>query len=145
MSFNHSRAGRSWTGILLMLTTTWLSACGETRPADVASPVSPEASVANGDLIGQGERFYQETCAACHGRDLNGTRTGPPFLDPIYAPDHHPDESFFAAAENGVQPHHWDFGPMPAQPTVSRDEVAAIVAYVRSRQVEAGIIQDPSH
>jgi hypothetical protein len=64
---------------------------------------------------------------------------GPSFLDPIYAPGHHPDESFFRAVENGVQPHHWDFGPMPPLSHLDRDDVEAIVAYVRSVQVENGI------
>lgn len=81
----------------------------------------------------------------CHGGDLKGTKTGPPFLSPVYAPNHHPDEAFYAAVANGVQPHHWEFGPMPAQPSVSPEDVAAIVAYIRAEQQKAGIIQDPSH
>ena len=92
-----------------------------------------------------GEALFGETCAACHGEDLKGTDAGPPFLSPIYAPDHHPDEAFYSAVENGVQPHHWEFGPMPPQPTVSRDEVAAIIAYVREQQQAAGITEDPDH
>ena len=97
------------------------------------------------DLIAQGQRLYQQNCAVCHGVDLKGTDTGPPFLSPIYAPNHHPDEAFYAAVANGVEPHHWEFGPMPAQPAVGRDDVTAIVAYVRSRQQDAGITEDPSH
>jgi mono/diheme cytochrome c family protein len=97
------------------------------------------------ELVAEGQERYEETCAACHGVDLEGTQTGPPFLSPIYAPNHHPDESFFAAVENGVQPHHWDFGAMPAQLNVSPEEVEAIVAYIRTTQVEAGITEDPSH
>lgn len=54
------------------------------------------------------------------------------------------DESFYAAVENGVQPHHWDFGAMPPQTSVDPEEVAAIVAYVRQQQAEAGITEDPS-
>jgi mono/diheme cytochrome c family protein len=96
-------------------------------------------------LADEGKTLFEQTCAACHGTDLQGTTMGPPFLDPIYAPNHHPDESFYAAIENGVQPHHWDFGPMPAQPSVSADDAAAIIAYVRSEQTEAGITEDPSH
>lgn len=96
------------------------------------------------DLAGSGRDAFEANCAACHGKDLEGTKAGPPFLDPIYAPDHHPDEAFYAAVENGVQPHHWKFGPMPPQPAVSEEQVEQIVAYVRSRQQEAGIIEDPS-
>jgi mono/diheme cytochrome c family protein len=96
-------------------------------------------------LIAEGRQGYEATCAACHGTDLKGTATGPPFLSPIYAPNHHPDAAFFNAAANGVQPHHWQFGPMPALPAVSEDDVRAIVAYVRAEQAEAGITEDPSH
>lgn len=88
---------------------------------------------ADSGLVAEGQELYEATCAACHGVDLTGTDNGPPFLDPIYAPDHHADSAFFAAAAMGVQPHHWDFGPMPRQP-VEPDEVRKIVAYIRSIQ-----------
>lgn len=97
------------------------------------------------DPIAKGSELFQANCSLCHGTDLRGTQTGPPFLDPIYAPNHHPDEAFFAAVENGVQPHHWDFGPMPPQPAVSEEDVEAIVAYIRSEQEAAGITEDPNH
>lgn len=97
------------------------------------------------ELIAEGKEYYEETCAACHGEDLRGTGTGPPFLSPIYAPDHHADESFYLAVENGAQPHHWDFGPMPPQPSVTEEEVTAIIAYVRAQQAEAGITEDTDH
>lgn len=56
----------------------------------------------------------------------------------MYAPDHYPDGAFYAAAQFGVQPHHWNFGAMPPQ-EVSEEDVAAIVAYVRSVQRAEGI------
>lgn len=94
-----------------------------------------------GDLVARGDRLYhgEGTCQTCHGPDLRGTTMGPTFLDEIYAPGHHPDASFHAAVQDGVQPHHWDFGPMPALPHLSEDDVDAIVAYVRSVQEENGI------
>ncbi len=92
-----------------------------------------------------GRQLYEGTCAACHGADLNGTDLGPPFLSPIYAPNHHADEAFQRAVLAGVQPHHWDFGPMPAVAGLSRDDVENIVAYVRTQQEAAGIFRDPSH
>lgn len=84
-------------------------------------------------------------CAVCHGKDLRGTAMGPPFLSPIYAPDHHPDAAFRTAVANGVVPHHWNFGPMPPLPEVSEAEVEAIIAYVRDQQRRAGITDDPTH
>lgn len=57
-------------------------------------------------LVAEGAELYGATCAACHGADLRGTASGPPFLDRVYAPDHHPDGAFYVAAEFGVQEHH---------------------------------------
>lgn len=125
---------------LTVIAALGLSGCGDSSEPGAAQTAKPGS-----DLIAQGQTVYEEVCAACHGLDLNGTDTGPPFLDAVYAPNHHPDEAFYAAVENGVQPHHWDFGAMPPQPTVDRDEVAAIVAYVRDQQARAGITEDPSH
>ena len=103
----------------------------------------PGGAVAgDSELVAEGKTLYESNCAACHGPDLKGTSTGPPFLDPVYAPGHHPDAAFYTAVEFGVQPHHWDFGPMPAQQQISEEEVEAIVAYVRSVQVDAGITDD---
>ena len=65
----------------------------------------------------------------------------PPFLDAVYAPDHHPNSAFFSAVKNGVQPHHWDFGPMPALPHLDDDDTEAIVAYIRQEQRRAGITE----
>lgn len=122
-----------------LLCATTLVACGG------AADPAPAAPSNGGDLAAEGEALYQDTCAACHGPDLKGTDTGPPFLDPVYAPNHHPDEAFYAAVENGVEPHHWDFGAMPPQPSIDSDEIEAIVAYVREQQADAGITEDPSH
>ena len=128
---------------LLLSTLSLFGACGggTSGSDDNAGTGTSSAS----DLIAEGERLYAETCAVCHGSDLEGSETGPPFLSPIYAPNHHPDEAFYAAVADGVQPHHWDFGAMPAQPSVSAGEVAAIVAFIRSEQEAAGITEDPSH
>ncbi|HEX6255839.1 MAG TPA: cytochrome c [Euzebyales bacterium] len=99
-----------------------------------------EPVVADGEeqLVAEGEQLYEATCAQCHGADLGGTDNGPPFLDDVYTPDHHPDGAFYAAAQFGVQAHHWAFGAMPPQ-DVDEEEVAAIVAYVRSVQRAEGI------
>jgi mono/diheme cytochrome c family protein len=89
--------------------------------------------------LAQGQELFEANCAACHGVDLEGTDSGPPFLHEVYVPSHHGDIAFFMAAEQGVQPHHWDFGAMPPVPTVDRDDVQLIVDYVRARQEDAGI------
>lgn len=111
---------------------------GNRSPADASVNRDPAA-------VAAGSELYADNCASCHGTDLNGTETGPPFLDVIYAPNHHADEAFQRAVVGGVQPHHWSFGPMAPVAGLSRDEVALIVEYVRSEQEAAGILRDPSH
>ena len=97
------------------------------------------------ETVALGARLYAADCAVCHGTDLRGTATGPPFLNSIYAPNHHADEAFQRAVAFGVVPHHWNFGPMEPRPGLTREEVAAIVAFVRAEQEAAGIFRDPSH
>lgn len=93
------------------------------------------------DAADRGDALFhgKATCATCHGADLRGTSMGPPLLDAIYAPDHHPDEAFHAAVRNGVQPHHWQLGPMPALPHLDADDIDAVIAYVRREQRAQGI------
>jgi mono/diheme cytochrome c family protein len=93
--------------------------------------------------VAAGEKTYQSICAACHGRDLRGTAAGPSMLAPTFAPDTHPDSAFYAAVDRGVAPHgHFEkstWGSMPALPTVDRDDVTNVIAYVRAQQRAAGI------
>jgi mono/diheme cytochrome c family protein len=86
-----------------------------------------------------GEQLYDRHCASCHGLSTRGTDKGPPLAHRVYEPSHHSDQAFFLAVRNGVAAHHWRFGNMPAQPQVSEEDLAAIVAYVRWVQREAGV------
>ena len=87
-----------------------------------------------------GQRAYDANCASCHGAYGLGTDKGPPFLNPIYNPGHHPDASFARAVAQGVRQHHWRFGDMPAQPQIDRAQLDAIVQYVRAVQQANGIV-----
>ena len=87
-----------------------------------------------------GQRAYDATCAKCHGANGAGTDKGPPFLHSVYNPGHHADEAFMRAVRNGVRQHHWRFGDMPAQPTVTASEIRQIVRYVRELQQANGIV-----
>jgi mono/diheme cytochrome c family protein len=102
--------------------------------SDSGAPDSgPQAQLA------RGREVFTANCATCHGHDLRGTFVGPPFLDEIYAPAHHPDDAFRAAVANGVEPHHWDFAAMPPITGLRDADVDAVIAYVRSVQAEHGI------
>ncbi|MBZ8134072.1 cytochrome c [Afifella sp. IM 167] len=87
-----------------------------------------------------GEAAYNENCASCHGRNGAGQDgVAPPFVHRIYEPNHHGDQAFFLAAQNGVRAHHWPFGNMPPVEGITQGEVASIVTYVRELQRANGI------
>jgi mono/diheme cytochrome c family protein len=109
--------------VLIALVT--LAACGD-------------GSGSGNDLVGRGQNLYLANCAQCHGFDLKGTNTGPSLLSIVYEPGHHSDEAFWLAVSRGVQPHHWDYGPMPPIPSLTRTDVQTIVAFVRDQQEQQG-------
>lgn len=92
-------------------------------------------------LAGKGD--FDANCAACHGPNASGTDRGPPLVHDIYNPGHHADEAFYAAALRGVRRHHWRYGDMPPQPQVTREQMAAVVRYVRELQAANGIAYRP--
>jgi mono/diheme cytochrome c family protein len=94
-------------------------------------------------LVAEGEDLYRAACAACHGSDLRGTAVGPPHLSVIYNPEHHGDGAFALAVVNGVKSHHYGFGDMPAIPTVTEENFARILAYIRETQRTEGFVAYP--
>lgn len=115
----------------LLLAT--LGACGG-GGSDDGDPL------ADGDPA-RGEELFANNCAQCHGGQLQGTELGPPLVHEYYVPSHHGDVAFQAAVQQGVQQHHWEFGPMPAMPALSAEDVGDIVAFVRAEQRAAGLIE----
>lgn len=87
----------------------------------------------------RGSVLYQANCASCHGVDLQGTDKGPSHLSVVYAPGHHPDDSFRSAVANGAPAHHWTFGDMPPIAGLDASEVDSIIAFVRQVQEEEGL------
>lgn len=100
-------------------------------------PPKPSAGLMPNPVLGK--PIYEKHCAACHGADLNGTETGPPFLHRVYEPSHHSDAAFQMAVAQGVRAHHWQFGDMAPLPELTPDEVAHITAYIRMHQRRVGI------
>jgi mono/diheme cytochrome c family protein len=116
--------------------------CGETDddraddqgepPADTAGGDTTEGQAAAIDAHSQGHETFQQRCAACHGEDLRGTNGGPSLLSIVYEPNHHSDEAFRRAIEQGSPQHHWNFGDMPAMGQGLSDEVVdEVIAYIR--------------
>lgn len=138
------RGGRRWVGALVGLAV--VAAIVAIAISGTSSTTTPGATVQRDPVtVAAGADLYAANCAVCHGPDLNGSATGPPFLLPTYAPNHHADEAFQRAVVGGVVPHHWTFGPMPPVSGLTREDVALIVEFVRSEQEANGIFFDPRH
>ena len=87
-----------------------------------------------------GERAFNAKCSVCHGPNAEGQQgVAPPLIHPYYRPNHHADEAFVRAAQNGVRSHHWTFGDMPPVKGVTRGDVMNIAAYIREIQRANGI------
>lgn len=121
-------------GTLTMVGLLGLASCGGGSSA-APTTVGP---VQGPVLASDGAALYAAKCASCHGADLRGTALGPSHLSVVYEPGHHSDVSFRAAVLNGVQPHHWNFGPMLPVPGLTDEQIDSIVAFVRTIQAEKG-------
>ena len=86
-----------------------------------------------------GYQKYQQMCASCHGKWGAGSKQGPPLMHPFYKPSHHADAAFYRAALNGVKAHHWQFGNMPPVSGITKQDMDAIVPYIRWLQREMGV------
>ena len=109
--------------------------------SDAGAPVVvtvPELS----ETAQAGQTAFNANCALCHGANAAGTGLGPPLVHKIYEPNHHQDFAFHNAVQQGVQSHHWQFGNMPAIPTVAEDDVERIICYIRELQRANGIFED---
>ena len=116
--------------ILALITGSLVAACGSSGQAAAPAPAT--------ETLAAGAELYAANCAQCHGADLRGTQVGPSLLSIVYEPNHHSDAAFVLAVAGGVQPHHWDFGPMPPIEGLGPEDVDAIVAFVRDRQETEG-------
>ncbi len=88
----------------------------------------------------RGKKIFESNCIECHGKNAVGRKkVGPPLVHKIYETSHHNDMTFYRAVAMGVRRHHWMFGNMPAVENVSRDEVSAIITYIRELQRENNI------
>ena len=110
-----------------------LGGCGS-GDGDTPAAEEPES-------IQLGAEVYAETCASCHGADLQGTDKGPSHLSIVYEPNHHTDASFRSTIANGAAQHHWNFGDMPPISGLTGEDVEAVIAFVRSEQERQGFEQ----
>jgi mono/diheme cytochrome c family protein len=121
-----------------LLSSGLLAACGQADDSERLARLGlPSASYqAN---AGNGATVYSAYCRECHGPAGRGSDKGPPLMHGYYVPSHHADLAFYSGVKRGVVQHHWEFGDMPAQPEVSPEQVADIIAYVRGLQQRQGL------
>jgi mono/diheme cytochrome c family protein len=117
----------------LLAALTGATGCGER-----AEVVQFDPGPAPAELV-SGERLFEEQCSRCHGQRAAGSDLGPPLVHGYYEPNHHADAAFQRAVRFGVQPHHWNYGPMPPVEGVTPAQVDEITAYVRWLQRRAGV------
>lgn len=138
--FRHT-AARSFYIIVGVFVTglVALTSCGNNGAADNRSSTPSTSASAQGPVLpSDGATLYAANCASCHGADLKGTSIGPSQLSIVYEPGHHSDDSYRSAILNGVQPHHWNFGPMAPVPGLSDQQIESIIAFIRKVQAEQG-------
>lgn len=87
----------------------------------------------------KGQIAFNRTCAKCHGLNATGSDKGPPLIHDIYNPGHHGDIAFYRAVKSGSPQHHWRFGNMPPQTSVTEKDVARIIRFIRETQEANGI------
>ena len=133
-----------YTSLLLLLA---LGCGGDDTPATAPRPAADDPTPREGlsEMVRAGEALFNRNCSTCHGVGAVGTNQGPPLLDRVYHPGHHPDASFRNAVRNGVPAHHWKFGDMLPVPGVSAEEVDEIICYVRQTQRESGLFEGSAY
>lgn len=87
-----------------------------------------------------GFQLFSNKCSECHGEWAEGVADkGPPLVHPYYRSGHHPDSAFYRAAMMGVKSHHWNFGDMPPVEGITKEDIAAILGFIRWWQNQNGI------
>lgn len=122
--------GATLLGVPFVVALIALGSCG----SDGEPVVEPSSAAAK-----SGEAVYANSCAACHGLDLEGTDKGPSHLSVVYEPGHHGDGAFRSAIANGAPQHHWNFGDMPPVEGLSAGQVDDVIAYIRGEQERRGL------
>ena len=133
--------------LVVALVLLTLVGCGGDSPpkSETAESKDTEQVMATAsdlpDSARAGEKLFNNNCSVCHGMGAVGTTQGPPLIDRVYHPGHHPDFSIRNAVNKGVKQHHWVFGNMPPVAGVSSDDVEEIICYVREIQRANGLFE----
>jgi putative heme-binding domain-containing protein len=88
-------------------------------------PANP--AIGNPQAIAIGEKLYNETCTACHGKDGNGGELGPPIAAPNRRYLRRTDPEVFDAIRNGIAGTQMP----PFNTQMSDDDIWKVTAYIR--------------
>ena len=92
-----------------------------------ASGAKAHPAIGNREAIAEGEKLYNETCTACHGKDGKGGELGPPVASQNRRYLRRSDDEIFDALKNGISGTQ-----MPPFSTQFNDEqIWKVTAYIR--------------
>jgi cytochrome c oxidase cbb3-type subunit III len=110
-------------GVMLM---TGITLSAQRGAAPQGGGLSANPAIGNREAIAEGERLYNETCTACHGKDGTGGELGPPVAAQNRRYLRRTDPEVFDAVKNGIAetqmpPHTGQF---------TDDQIWKITAYI---------------
>jgi putative heme-binding domain-containing protein len=83
-------------------------------------------AIGNAQAVAEGEKLYNQTCTACHGKDGNGGELGPPIATPNRRYLRRTDPEVFDAIKSGIT--GTQMPPFTTQ--MSDDDIWKITAYI---------------
>jgi mono/diheme cytochrome c family protein len=128
---------RASSRLALILLAGAIAACSSGEPADPPEAGQTAVVPVTAELLREGRTAYRKYCVQCHGFSGRGDGTSAAHLTP--PPRDHTDAELMDPISDRIIAETVRFGGagrgypnMPAFPQVSGDELAALVAYVRS-------------
>ena len=127
------RAALKWVVVVI---AAGIAGCGGTASEQTKSP-EPDLVPVTAELLSEGRRAYRKYCVQCHGFGGKGDGVSAAALDP--PPRDHTDATIMDGVSDDSIAATVRYGGaasgypnMPAFPHVAREELVALVAYVRS-------------
>ena len=97
------------------------------RGGGAAPAGPPHPAIGNRDAIAEGEKLYNETCTACHGKDGTGGELGPPVASQNRRYLKRTDTEIFETVKSGISGTQMP----PYGKQFTDDQIWRITAYIR--------------